>query len=195
MELITYTYMAVPKEAESFRRDFEVHRREIASKLNVFLVPWEKEFFGIDGELTVHLKLSGEIVVSGQEEEKCMEKIRNIQKTISEIFSTELPYEPPKLVKVKFEHDAEADINRIVYSGILEIVKERISEEYDVKDISFVFSGDEPKKNLRISFERTGYVKGKKTVPLKVVIVAPNRETCEIVWKALVEKLAMTPRD
>jgi len=195
LKLITYTYASTPTETESFRRDFEAHRREIASRLNVFPVPWEKEFFGMDKELTIHIKFSGKIIVSGKDEERCKTKITDIQRTLSEIFSVEIPYREPTLEEVKLERDAEADISRIVYAGLLEIVKTRISEEYDVKDISFVFSGDRPERNLKVSFVRTSYVKGAERVPLKVVIVGPTKETCETVWNALIEELSMTPKD
>jgi len=194
MSVITYKYSAVPKQPETFRRDLEVHRAEITSNLNIFLVPWEREFFGIEGNLTMHIKLSGEILVSGPDEDGCKEKIKKIQEVISQIYAAELPYEDPKLIEVEFRHDAEADISKIVYSGVMEIVKEKISHEYDVKDISFVFAGDKPEKNLQISFERTGYIKGKERVPLQVVIIAPDRQTCEVVWKSLLEKLSMVPR-
>jgi len=189
-----YTFISVPKEPEKFLRDLEARRNDITSRLNVFFVPWKKEFFGIENELTIHIKYTtGEILVSGPDEDKCKEKIRFIQDTLSEIYSLHLSYEEPELLKVEYRRDAKANIQKIVYPGIMEIIKRNISPNYDIKDISFVFTGERPEKNLSISFKRIGYIRGKEDVPLHIVIAAPSLDICEIIWESLMKKISIKP--
>jgi len=186
--------MATPEHADAFIRDFDARKSQISSELNVFFVPWKDEFFGTDRDLTLQLKFSGEIVVSGKDESECKKKIENVRRELEAIYESSLPYEEPKLVEVEFREDAEANIGKIVFPGIMEIVRKEISKEYDIKDVSFLFTSDTPKRDLQVSFERTSYVRGKENVPLRVAIVAPTKEMCEKVWQSLGEKLEMKPR-
>lgn len=175
-------------------QDFDERKSEISSRLNMFPIPWKDEYFGTEGNLRVELKLSGTISVSGDDKKACASQIEKVRKIIEDIYKTSVPYKTPELKKVEFRENAEANISKIVFPGIMDVVKEEISKEYEIRDVSFLFTSEKPVQNLHISFERTSYMKGKEIVPLEVLIIAPTEEICLKVWKSLVEKLDMKTR-
>lgn len=176
-------------------QDFDERKSEISSRLNMFPIPWKDEYFGTEGNLTVELKLSGTILVTGLNKDACISKIEKVRKTIEDIYKSPLPYKTPELEKIEFRENAETNISKIVFPGIMDVVKEEISKEYDIKDVSFLFTSEKREQNLHISFERTSYVKGKETVPLEVFIIAPTEDICQKIWQSLVEKLDMKIRN
>jgi len=186
MNEITYTYLASPQFPEKLKRDLRERRGEIASRLDLFEIPWENEFFGIDTRngLEMRLAFDGAIRVAGSNEQKCHERISEIQKTLTDLLGS-LPYEKAKLEQVKFERQAEAAISKIVPSEILEIVSKKISPDYCPYDVSYQFKEMPTGEDLKISFERTSYKKGEKTVPLRITVIASRFEICEEILRML----------
>lgn len=200
MRVITYSYSATPESIERFKRDFTTERAsDIGRELNMFLVPWEHEFFNTDKDLEIHLKFSGEIIVRGHDEQQCKNKIDTIKEMIEKIFGPPpLSYSPTKLLQVELKEDVETHINRIVFKKVIDIVKSQISPEYDVKDVSFLFTGDaniRAPERLGITFERViPYKRGEEIAPFKVTIVGPTKETCENILELLIKELEMNIR-
>jgi len=186
MNEIIYTYLASPERPKELKRDLREHRGEITSRLDLFEVPWEDEFFGIDthNELEIHLAFDGAIRVKGSDELKCRDRISGIQKTLGDILG-ELPYEETKLEEVRFERQAKAAISKVVPREILEIVRDKISPDYHPYDVSFQFKETPTGEDLKISFERTSYKEGEKTVPLRITVIASRSDICEEIFHML----------
>jgi hypothetical protein len=181
-----FTFFAKPQNPDTFKRNLDQHRAQISTRLDILHIPWENRFYGVDSKKRVKVTLNflGEIETTGEDQSICTNKIEEIVSGLREVFGESIPYSEPELTKITIDDSIRANIESVVPKNILRVVKETL-KEYSVRDVSFGFSVEKEKKDVRIFFERPSSPTDTKSVPLRIRVMASSEPIAAEIQKQL----------
>jgi len=178
--------------AEKIATDLVSLRGKIIEKVGAYYLPIEKKFRNTypRDKVIVEQYLDGRVLVIGPSVESCEKKFQDFAQKYSEV--VDVKFEKLGFKEVKVTQKIQKDINFAVPGAILDTVVSETKNRYLLTSCNYTFVEDtsetagESSKQIEITLSEER--KAGQLVSLKIVVVAPDKETADRILDRIGEK-------